>query len=355
MRPPHYVSQRLRTVYSLSCRSAAKLANAQQQSPSDTISMFFDKSYGAHPEQTIDLYRPHAGRAAPLIILVTGQHFCLTNARLAQQQAIDLTHHGFAVAVLNFRQAPEFTYLDQLKDLSIALLWLEKKSMDYGIDFDIAYFMSENSGANLLLNYINAYNNEYLQQALGLNSLLPQHKIGPCVLINGCYQLNSTDDDQPHLWRQAVKFALLTEDIHAQIALASPLEHVKHNNLPPNCRIQLVWSALHPWHQQSKALWQLLKHSSQHPRRHQQLILNERRKKNISWSKDLYLQTRLASNHYLPSFMHKATNKPAQWSKIQQSAIQFYQQPNQSQIIQLLPTVATIDPQTSNLSRRREI
>lgn len=211
---------------------------------SETVEVFLLRSYGAHPMQTIDIFRPRTRQSAPLVILLPGLYFCALEQPYLQEQIKTLTTHGYAVALIRHRVAPEYLYATQLLDLSLALrfLALHKDSFHFETGFFLHGF---NSGANLMLNYLNGLEHQYIAQEFELKTELDLSLIRGCALSDGIYDLD-TPPFASRAWRPSLALLFLgKKDHHAIRSLASPTQHLA-SQLPPMLITTKPRSALIP-------------------------------------------------------------------------------------------------------------
>lgn len=198
---------------------------------SESVKVMLGRSYGADLRQTLDLFQPRTEHKLPLVVLIPGYYFCSMNTQPLQHYVKQLTNSGYAVALIHYRQAPEHLYPEQLKDLSIALRWLTNNVDNFALQNGF-FLHGFNSGANLLLNYINALQQDYISEAFKLNTSLTLEMIQGYALSDGIYNFEIAPFQQS-TWRPSLtQFFLGRQDQHAIQALASPVQHIS-NNSPP--------------------------------------------------------------------------------------------------------------------------
>ena len=106
---------------------------------SETVQVLPNRSYGAHPQQIIDVFRPRQSTPAPLVVLVPGFYFCSLDVQSFRTYIKQLTHAGYAVALVHYRTAPEFLYPVQLKDMSLAFRCLLQQAQH--LDIEPSFFL----------------------------------------------------------------------------------------------------------------------------------------------------------------------------------------------------------------------
>ena len=86
-----------------------------------------DFCYGKHPRQVLDLYESNEG--APLLIFVHGGGFVAGGKKINELFYSNVGHYfarrGVAVAMMNYRLAPEFTWPSAAYDIVQCLDWLK--------------------------------------------------------------------------------------------------------------------------------------------------------------------------------------------------------------------------------------
>ena len=89
--------------------------------------MSVDVAYGEHPRQVLDFYQSEQG--APILLFVHGGGFISGGKRVNDCFYGNVGHyfarHGIAVALMNYRLAPEFTWPSAANDIAQCLDWLQ--------------------------------------------------------------------------------------------------------------------------------------------------------------------------------------------------------------------------------------
>lgn len=216
---------------SLLIRAARQLEQVWHQriysgiSFSETVQVLSRRSYGAHPSQTLDIFRPRTAQKLPLVILLPGFYFCSMDSQSMQGYIQHLTNNGYAVALVHHRQAPEHLYPEQLRDVSIAFRWLHQKLGNFRLR-PIFFLHGFNSGANLILNYINALQHPFISEAFELETNFNLDSINGCALSDGIYDFDVAPF-QTKAWQPSkTSWILGRTDQHAMRALASPAQHL---------------------------------------------------------------------------------------------------------------------------------
>lgn len=86
-----------------------------------------DAAYGPHPRQVLDVYRPLAGRALPMVVFVHGGAFVDgvkdRTAEVYANVCWYLARHGVVAINMEYRLAPEFGFPAGADDVSLAVAW----------------------------------------------------------------------------------------------------------------------------------------------------------------------------------------------------------------------------------------
>lgn len=106
----------------------------------------------SHPHQTLDLYIPNkTDTPRPLVIFVHGGGWWSgdKSSRLLSSLGEDILYHSLAVASVNYRLAPRYTYPSQNDDISCALRFLKDNAERYNLDQSKWGIIGDSAGAQL--------------------------------------------------------------------------------------------------------------------------------------------------------------------------------------------------------------
>ena len=140
------VSASLRAPASLAV-SAAPAASLRRVPTVVTDLAYADQS----PAQRLDLRLPAGLGPVPLVIYYHGGGWVAGDKAAAEELAVvePLVAHGFAVASVNYRLAPEGVYPAAVDDAIAALAWLRVHATSYGIDTARVALFGVSAGAQL--------------------------------------------------------------------------------------------------------------------------------------------------------------------------------------------------------------
>ena len=126
----------------------------------DDIRRYDDISYGPHPLQRLDVYRPGNGDARlPTIVSIHGGGWVYGDKELYQYYTMSLAQRGFAVVNFSYRLAPESKFPAQMEDIASVFDWVHAHAEQYGMDVDNLFAVGDSAGAHLLGLYCDACTN----------------------------------------------------------------------------------------------------------------------------------------------------------------------------------------------------
>ena len=127
--------------------------------PEDVL-RYDDIAYGAHPMQSLDVYRPRGAKGSlPVIVSVHGGGWVYGDKALYQYYTMSLAQRGFAVVNFSYRLAPENRFPAQMEDIGAVFAWAEAHKAAYGLDMDNLFAIGDSAGAHLLGLYCDACTN----------------------------------------------------------------------------------------------------------------------------------------------------------------------------------------------------
>jgi len=98
----------------------------------------------------LDLYRPEKYKAPlPVIVWIFGGAFRIDNRLNSAHRATWLTHHGYAVAVIDYRLSGEALFPAQVHDCKAAIRWLRANAETHNLDKTRFGAMGPSSGSYL--------------------------------------------------------------------------------------------------------------------------------------------------------------------------------------------------------------
>lgn len=104
-------------------------------------------SYGAHPQQTIDVYRPIGFVDPPLVVFIHGGGWQSGNPQDYAFIARALAQGGYATALPGYRLGPEGRFPAMLEDSAAAVQWVMENAGSLGVRTDRLVLAGHSAGA----------------------------------------------------------------------------------------------------------------------------------------------------------------------------------------------------------------
>jgi len=146
---------------------------------SSDVSETRDLSYGTHERQKLDIYEPREPTGATRnVIFIHGGGWETGSKELHRFIGRSWAERNFAVAIPNYRLAPDFNYPDQMEDVSKSIFWLRNNREE----FDGEIFLAGHSAGAHLASLL-GFSREWRREA-GLRC----DEIKALVLLAGVYQ-----------------------------------------------------------------------------------------------------------------------------------------------------------------------
>ena len=148
-----------------------------------------DLSYGAYPENKLDVYYPE-GTAAPLptIVSIHGGGWFYGSKELYSHYCMRLALRGFTVVNFNYRLAPEHKYPAPVEDACKVLFWMQQHSEEYYIDLGNVFTVGDSAGGQINFQLLTLLTNpEYAK--LFPFPVPADFQVRGCGMNCGCYFL----------------------------------------------------------------------------------------------------------------------------------------------------------------------
>jgi acetyl esterase/lipase len=116
------------------------------------VTVIKDIPYGEHGlHNLLDLYLPVLPDAAayeiPVLVWIHGGGMVAGSKEMARPKALLLSRHGFAVASINYRLAPDYYLPTQVYDAKAAVRWVRASAGEFGLDPDHIGVIGGSAGA----------------------------------------------------------------------------------------------------------------------------------------------------------------------------------------------------------------
>lgn len=171
--------------------------------------------YGAHRLQTLD-YFPAAEAAvdAPLLVFVHGGYWRSLDKNDFSHLAEPYRQAGIAVAMINYRLAPEVDIPDIVTDVRTAFGWLYRQASSFGFDAERIHVVGHSAGGHLAAE---------LASTDWRSAGLPADAIKGLCGVSGLYDL------------EPIRLCYLNEALQldaTQVGQYSPLHHLPATPMP---------------------------------------------------------------------------------------------------------------------------
>jgi acetyl esterase/lipase len=103
--------------------------------------------YGEGARRTLDVYRPNADAAAPVVVFFYGGSWQTGSKQIYQFVAAALARQGYVVVVPDYRVYPATRYPGFLDDGARALRWVKDNAARFGGDPNKLFVMGHSAGA----------------------------------------------------------------------------------------------------------------------------------------------------------------------------------------------------------------
>lgn len=125
--------------------------------PDDAYEVVRDLSYGTHPRQVLDVYRPHGARRAPVVMFVHGGAFVRggkdINAAMYGNVLAWFARQGCVGINVEYRLAPEAAHLEGARDVAAACEWVAHHVEEHGGDADAVCLVGHSAGGTHAASY----------------------------------------------------------------------------------------------------------------------------------------------------------------------------------------------------------
>jgi acetyl esterase/lipase len=138
-------------------------------------------AYGEGTRRTLDVYRPKAATAAPVVVFFYGGSWQSGHKEIYLFVAAALARRGYVTVVPDYRVYPEVRYPDFLDDGARAVRWAKDNAARFGGDPQKMFVMGHSAGAYIAA--MLALDDRWLQKV----DLAPERDIAGLIGISGPY------------------------------------------------------------------------------------------------------------------------------------------------------------------------
>ena len=181
-------------------------------------------AYGAHPDESLDLYLPTRGNNKKIQIYIHGGYWQALSKNESSFAANNFTRHGCYFAVINYSLAPDASLSEIINQVRKAISWLIRSAQRFGFDSNEVYLSGSSAGAHLamMMLYGHWHDDIYRLTASAQSNQSNQVVKGICA-VSGIYDL--TPIAQTYI-NEALKLTA------SEIEENSPLFHQAVNKAP---------------------------------------------------------------------------------------------------------------------------
>ncbi|MEJ6000160.1 alpha/beta hydrolase [Paucibacter soli] len=158
-----------------------------------------DLAYDAQDADAwLDLYRPHAAPALPVIVWVHGGGWISGGKGLIANYLRILAARGYAVVGVDYSLAPARQFPTPLRQLDSALAYLQQHAQALQIDADRIVLAGDSAGAQIVAQYANLMTRPAYAAELGLRPRLPRARLQALLLFCGAFDPAQMNLDGPY-------------------------------------------------------------------------------------------------------------------------------------------------------------
>lgn len=129
-----------------------------QSAPKGDITVRRELSYGPHPRQRLDVFRPEGAVAAPVVAFVHGGAFVRGDKRSSEQIYDNVLYwfarQGFVGLNLEYRLAPEARHPMGAEDVGEAMAWAQRNVAEHGGDPARVLLIGHSAGGAHVASYV---------------------------------------------------------------------------------------------------------------------------------------------------------------------------------------------------------
>lgn len=120
------------------------------RAPKDGVHVTRNVAYGDHPRQVVDVFRPDAASAAPVVVFVHGGAFvrgdkCM-NEEIHDNVLYYFARKGLLGVNIEYRLAPEARFPEGARDVAQAVAWVAREAGRFGGDPARIFVFGHSSG-----------------------------------------------------------------------------------------------------------------------------------------------------------------------------------------------------------------
>jgi triacylglycerol lipase len=167
--------------------TASLIAPRHSAGAEDGVVVVRDLSYGSHPRQVLDVFRPRSVPSPrPAVVFVHGGNFVAGAKSTPDSPFYDnvgswAVAHGCIGVTINYRLAPDFRHPSGNEDVAAVLDWVERNIARFGGDPDRVVLVGASAGA--------------IHVAGHIAETASSPRIAGAALLSGIYNFAGLEDD----------------------------------------------------------------------------------------------------------------------------------------------------------------
>ena len=191
------------------------------RAPKAGVDVARSMSYGSHPRQILDVYRPSGAKSAPVVVFVHGGAYVRGDKDVNDEVYANVLYyfarHGYLGLNVEYRLAPEFKYPSGAEDVAAAVAWAGQHAREHDGDPERIFLIGHSAGGTHVAAY--AYDPDVPAR--------PSPVVKGIVLISGRLRVDVLPDN-PNASAVRAYFG----DDESQYEPRSPVTHAAASRLP---------------------------------------------------------------------------------------------------------------------------
>jgi acetyl esterase/lipase len=152
-----------------------------------------DVSYagGAHKLQRLDITIPFAEPPLPILVYIHGGGWMNGDKSTYRRICALYAQAGFLVYNINYRLAPQYGFVEMVRDVASAVYWAYVNGPRYGGDPSRMFIAGDSAGSQLTSWYAAALRDPALPEATGIGEMIPAESLKGLLLFYGAYDMDT--------------------------------------------------------------------------------------------------------------------------------------------------------------------
>lgn len=146
---------------------------------------------GAHRLQKLDITIPFAEPPLPILVYIHGGGWMNGDKSTYRRICALYAQAGFLVCNINYRLAPQYGFVEQVRDVASAVYWAHGNGSRYGGDPSRMFIAGDSAGSQLTAWYAAALRDPALPEATGIGDMIPAESLKGLLLFYGVYDMDT--------------------------------------------------------------------------------------------------------------------------------------------------------------------